>query len=824
MIHSLKKIFSIVLLCCFAVIQLDAQNTDLLDKANKYYELQDYKQAIVTYLSVLKANPNEGAVYGKLANCYRFTNELNNSASWYIKAVNEPKANPEYFFQYGLVLKMLGKYKNANAYFTEYSKVNPTKGKAYANSCVFAEDRIGDTPLYTVTKEGISSTATDFAPTVYKGNILYVSSRTDLKNEMNDNDEKWKNGKFNQLLMAKPTANGTLGKPTVLKKEFKAKTNEGPLSFTEDGKRVAYTVNQFVNGVRQIPEAGAKMRIYMADVATADEWKKSKPFTYNKPDEYNTGYPSLSANGSVLYFASDMPGGYGGMDIYVCYKTGDNWSGPQNLGERVNTPGDEIAPFIDGNALYFSSNYLPGFGGMDVFRAEYINNKWSKILHLGTGVNTPSDDYGLVFNNGTGYLTSNRGGNADIYKVKITSERIEVVVLNDNEQPVSGAKIDFSSCGETAVYTDKNGRFKFIANSGLNCKGVVVSKKGYDSKTISVSASNKDLRLIEVRLNRIANVTGRYVGTVVDSKTEKVVPEVAIEVRNMLNKQTVKTFTDAQGRYVLELDPKTTYVIKYVRNNYAETSRTVLTGDGSDKNILSIQLLESSDGKIAGRDDTEVVDVYEVVDGKKDVPNYNNLPKVAFDIQFGVFSEPDRSKFNQLRGYGYIYSQRRTGNLKAYKVGAFRTRAEAEAIKEKVRELGYEGAFVTTITEKDMMAQVLIRKPRDNNSTKPPGADMKPPAQKPTQKPTPIAKAKVYKLQLGAYNNPKFFDKSLVEGLGEISYLPTGNGVTLVLLGEFKNYKDAKLVEEKVKERGGTAMVVAIENGKKVPLGNVQPK
>lgn len=120
--YSFKKIISIVVLCCFAFIQVDAQSNDLLDRANKYYELNDYKQAIANYLKVLQKNPAEGSVYGKLANSYRFTNDLNNAGTWYIKAVQQPGADPEYFFQYGLVLKMLGKYKMAKAYFTEYAK------------------------------------------------------------------------------------------------------------------------------------------------------------------------------------------------------------------------------------------------------------------------------------------------------------------------------------------------------------------------------------------------------------------------------------------------------------------------------------------------------------------------------------------------------------------------------------------------------------------------------------------------------------------------------------------------------------------------------
>lgn len=822
--HSLSKVFSMIILALIISFQALAQNNDLLDKADKYFELKDYKQAIATYLNVLQQNPNETSVYGKLANSYRFTNDLNNAGLWYLKAVQLQNADPEHFFQYGKVLQMLGKYKMAEAYFTEYSKIDAVKGKAYAESARFAAQRQSDPPLYTVTKEKISSAADDFGPSFYGGKLIYASSRTDLKNGMNDKDPRWKQGKLNQLLISQPNAKGTLGNPSILKKSFKAKTNEGPMSFTADGRMVAYTKNNFMNGVRHVPEAGANMRIYLASVVLDDEWNKPQPFTYNNPEEYNTGYPSFTPSGNMIYFASDMSGGYGGMDIYVCYKTGDSWSAPQNLGPKVNSPGDEIAPSIDGNALYFSSNYLPGFGGMDIYRAEQVNGKWDRVLHLGTGVNSSSDDYGLVFHdNGVGYLTSNRTGNADIYKVQVTSERVEIVVLDDRGQPIPNATIDFSSCGEKSVVTDNNGRFKFIAKSGLNCQGVVVSKRGYGSKVIKVSAANQDLRLLEVRLSREANVENRYIGTVVDANTRRAIPEVKVEVTNMMNLNKLQTYTDAQGRYGLELEPRTTYMIKYIRNGYTETSRNIPTGNGDDPTILSTQLLEPTGGKDVVVDNTlpNEYDFVEDTKGTKQL-NYNDLPKVAFDIQFGVFSTPDRSQFSTLRGYGYIYSQRRTGNLKAYKVGAFRTRAEAENVKEKIRALGYEGAFVTTIDNRDMLAQVLIRKNENagGSSTTPPGGNSKPTPPKP--KPTTATLA--YKVQLGAYNNPAFFDKSTVDGLGNLSYMKTGTGVTLILLGDFKTYAEAKALEAKVKERGGNAMVVAVKNGKKVPLGKVSLK
>lgn len=831
MSYSFKKIISIVVVCCFVFVHVNAQSNDLLDKANKYYELNDYKQAIVNYVKVLQKNPNEGSVYGKLANSYRFTNDLNNAGDWYLKAVQQPGTDPEYFFQYGLVLKILGKYSLAKAYFTEYAKINPTKGQAFAQSCDFAATRQGDAPMYSVTKEAVSSAAADYAPVIYNGNVIYASARTDMKNGMNDKDERWKNGAFNQLFIARPNSDGVLGKPTILKTSFKAKTNEAPATFTADGKTVAYMTNEFVDGVRNIPETNSRMRIYIADVAADDEWKKPQPFAHNNPEAYNTGYPCFSPDGNTLYFVSDMPGGYGGMDIYVCYKTGDSWSAPQNLGNKINTPGDEISPFIAENALYFSSNYLPGFGGMDIFRAEQVEGSWATVLHLGTGINTAYDDYGLVFDNarGYGYMASNRLGNADIYRVKVTSERIEIVVLNDRNQPIQNAKIDFTSCGEPAVMTDANGRFKFIANSGLDCQSVKVSKDGYTSKVIRVSASSKDLRLIEVRLERSGDLVGTYVGTVVNATTKALVSGVRVKITNMMNRTTIETYTDASGRYATDLDPQSTYLLNYSKDHYLLTSRTIVTGDGSDKTLLGTQLFELDPNDLTGE-----YDIIKGEDGKggdcKDCPpgppSGTKLPPVAYDVQFGVFSDPDKDKFNPLRAFGFIYSQRRAGTLKAYKIGAYKTKEEAEEVKNELRAMGYEGAFVTTLTDQRMMSQVLIDRNNTGNNTtpvagnnNPPGGSVKPP--KPPRPTPPVSNKAVYKIQLGAYNNPAFFDKSSVAGLGELSYLELGNGVTLILLGEYTSYAAVKEMEEKVKARGVGAMVVAIKDNKKVPLSSV---
>ena len=108
-----------------------------------------------------------------------------------------------------------------------------------------------------------------------------------------------------------------------------------------------------------------------------DKWKNKKKLEFNS-DNYSCAHPTISADGKKIYFTSNMPNGYGGSDIYVSTKEGDSWGKPQNLGEEINTPGKELFPFINKNGiLYFSSNGHPGYGGLDIFSALYISNKWN---------------------------------------------------------------------------------------------------------------------------------------------------------------------------------------------------------------------------------------------------------------------------------------------------------------------------------------------------------------------------------------------------------------------------------------------------------------
>jgi plastocyanin len=195
--------------------------------------------------------------------------------------------------------------------------------------------------------------------------------------------------------------------PHPLSKDMAINANSGPCSVSADGNVIYYTLNnREVNGIFTAHKAG-------------DKWTDVRPFKYNSPD-YTTAHPSLSRDGGRLFFASDMPGGYGGFDIYCCEWTPDGWGTPKNLGTQVNTPENELYPFIQTNGtLYFSSRAHQPAGGLDIFCVREINGKWELRHHLEAPVNSEYDDFAYVATDaeGTeGYFSSNRNGkNIDVF-------------------------------------------------------------------------------------------------------------------------------------------------------------------------------------------------------------------------------------------------------------------------------------------------------------------------------------------------------------------------------------------------------------------------
>jgi outer membrane protein OmpA-like peptidoglycan-associated protein len=223
-------------------------------------------------------------------------------------------------------------------------------------------------------------------------------------------------------------------------------------------------------------------------------------------DKYSTGHPSLTIDGSTMYFISDMPGGYGGTDIYVVYKSGNGWGKPINLGYTINTTTDEMFPFIasDGT-LYFSSDGLPGLGGLDVFKSTKNGTEWTKPENLHAPINSNNDDFAFTIDakRNQGYLSSNRSGgkgNDDIYAfVPAKAPQVNCLLKGkiterNTNTPIADATVKLISMSngmEQSVVTGSDGVYIFDLNPESNYT-IYATKKGYftEVKTLSTIGKN----------------------------------------------------------------------------------------------------------------------------------------------------------------------------------------------------------------------------------------------------------------------------------------------------------------------------------------------
>lgn len=779
---SKRKSLSLLAAFMLLAAMLPAQSfRTLLNRANKAYEIHAYNVAINDYLLALEKRQDDVESLSKLADCYRHLNQFDEAKSYYGRATRIKGVAKETVLQYAQTLKGLGLYDEAKQWFLLYARdFDPAAGNLFAQSCDFAKSQMNVPSAYTITNEYINTSSSEFGPALF-GNqsVVFSSARTDIQ----------RSGQFqgkinNQLYMATIGNRGYLESPVFLKSSVKNEFNEGPIAYTADGTTVAYTKNNFVDGTRQIPSSGLELSIYLARISPNGDWADIRPFPFNGSD-YSTGYPSFSPDGNTLYFASNRPDGFGGFDIYASYKVGQSWSAPENLGPVINSAGDEITPFFDGTSLFFASDWHQGLGGFDVFRAESTGNRWTRIFHLGNGVNTPRDDYGFVYDGfrNIGYLVSNRlGGRGaeDIYRLNRSADNIVLRVTNASDgSPIPAATVDFSACGENAYQTDANGVYTFQAVQGLNCR-VTVLKDGYLSASFDLNSTGSSQREFSIALSRLGE---SYAGKIVNYTTRTPIEGVLVIANNRNTGAELQARTDRNGDYYLALSPYSSYSLRFSSPGYKELNFSVDTESGLDRSILGIISMLPVTGA-PGMPDTD-----------PNIPSAPNQPNLqtGFAVQVAAISTPALDQFAELASLGNVYYAEQAGRYKI-RVGVFSTREEAENALRSAKAKGYPTSF---IVKEDGGPGVVDG---------------------PTTPPASASKGGQYKVQLAAYSNPKNFDPSKVSGLGTIEERKKGK-LTVKYVGGLATLADAQRVLSIAKSAGfDTAFIVVEENGVLKPV------
>ncbi len=415
------RIFLLAILSVACMNTMSAQKS--LIKAQKQYELKAFDLAIENAKKALVDKPDCVDCHSLIAESFRMMNQNVDAAIWYRKMEKMSDLPQDYAFNYGLLLKRMGQYDKAKRYFVEYASVNPEKANLFSESCDLAKTMLSAEIDFELNLYNASSKVTDFGATCFKDNIVFSSFRKDFKRSLDKVNKSQIQDDKTQLFKGNQGITGTVNNVDFLLPDNMESFDFGPVHYAQSAPIAAVTKNNFRDGEQQIFTNDLELALYTASVLPDGSFKNLVPFPYNEVG-YATGFGTLNPSGKIMYFSSNRPGGQGGFDIYVSYNKGGKWTYPENLGDKVNTPGNEVTPFFDGEQLYFSSDYMMGLGGLDVFTTKANNGAWMTPSNMGNGINSPEDDFYFTKQNNkeTSYITSNRLGGRGSYDIYIINK------------------------------------------------------------------------------------------------------------------------------------------------------------------------------------------------------------------------------------------------------------------------------------------------------------------------------------------------------------------------------------------------------------------
>lgn len=476
---KLKRFNAFLILCSVLAVIAGGCKSPKLSVADEQFGRGEYFDASKTYRAVYnKLNPKEerelrGRVAFQLATCYRKLNIAARATASYQNAIRYDYPDSMAYYYLGRSLQAEGKYQPAiDAYrqFLEYSPDDrlAKEGIRGCNNAIRAKS--AKKSRYIVKSAKLfNSRRSDFSPMYLDKtlNTIYFTSSTEKATGTNKSEIT--GTKKSDIFLSKKNEKGEWQKPEPAEGALNTENDEGIVSFSPDGQTMYLTV------AKRSPNADTSVEIYTSQRSDAT-WSEPQKFEITADTLSAYGHPAVSPNGTYLYFTSDMPGGYGGKDIWRI-NLKERSGSLENLGEQINTSGDEMFPYLrTDSVLYFASDGHPGFGGLDLFKArlDKTGNRWS-IDNMGTPINSAGDDFGITYGEGeSGFFSSNRGdarGYDHIYSFEYPEVKISIegMVLDKDEEPVPNAIIRIvgdDGSNQKEVARD-DGSFKFKLQRGV---------------------------------------------------------------------------------------------------------------------------------------------------------------------------------------------------------------------------------------------------------------------------------------------------------------------------------------------------------------------
>lgn len=578
-----------------AGLSLTAQNDDT-KRADKHFAELEYEDAAEDYQKLVEKGKATPYVYKQLAESYFKLQDTKAAERYYAIVLEQDNAGATDYYRYAQLLKSNGKFEESKAAMKAFAAAFPNDGRAQAfkNDPGYFSHIMGQQPGFTIEKMEINSPASDFGGHLHNGKLYFVSAR------------KGSRGGYLDVYTANAMGDG-YGQVEKLPGDVNTKRHEGTVSIAPDGKTLYFTRNgKYEKGM----EIG-QLQIYRASWI-AGEWTNVVPLPFNSND-YSTGHTALSPDGKTLYFASDMPGGYGDTDLYkVAIHDDGSFGEPQNLGSGINTVGRESFPFIgqDGT-LYFTSNGHLGLGGLDIFSAKAQGGGFGQVKNLGAPVNSHQDDFVFVYyqNDKKAFISSNRGQanglNDDIYTLvpieKCEGTMFVMVVDADTQKPIAGATVSVHSGGKELGRQTSSPQGGADFQQPCGNYEVQADAQGYFSNATTTEQTGQGEVKITIALSPEPVITEEEVvlePIFFEFDSAEITPEAALELDRLVRvmqerpemKIQVRAHTDSRGSdaYNLALsDRRAKSTANYIIEQGIDASR--ISGEGFGETMPEVE-------------------------------------------------------------------------------------------------------------------------------------------------------------------------------------------------------------------------------------------
>ena len=442
-----------------------------LSDAEEKQRIGEYYEAAAIYRRVYtKTSPKKrdlrGYVAFRMAECNRMINSTAKAVSGYMNALRYDYPDSILYLRLGQMQQKNGRYADAIKNYDAYLQYDPTSVLAFngvEGSQKALEWKKNPTRYVVKRMDKFNSRRGEFSPMLLGPDydqLYFASSRSKDKDQKISAITGQNNNNF---YVIKKDEQGNWLQPEELEDEVNTEFDEGTPSFTPDGNSMYYTY------CSQAPEGDRTAEIYMSSRSSA-KWGKGSKVEILKDSVTALAHPSVSPDGRWLYFVSDAVGGQGGKDIFRARINGNDFGPMENLGPEINTPGDEVFPYVrDSVTLYFASNGHPGMGGLDIFRATLDSTEHWHVENMRSPINSNGDDFGITFEgvHERGFFSSNRNdarGYDHLYsfELPVITVKIEGIVFDVDEVPIEGATVRIVGRDglNAKVLTMKNGEYE----------------------------------------------------------------------------------------------------------------------------------------------------------------------------------------------------------------------------------------------------------------------------------------------------------------------------------------------------------------------------